>query len=160
MIPTSVARPEGPIRRIAVDSEPMVRATGVGMTLRELLDGVTAEPLAAVPITGIAHRAQAVQAGDLFVAMEGVTVDGHRFIGEAINRGAAAIIAQHLPAAWSRQGGAVVQRACPCVVVRDARAALVTVATRFYGHPARTLPDRCHRDQWQDDDNLSAAADA
>jgi len=118
------------------------------MNLRDLLHGVTAEPVAAVPIAGIACHSKQVRHGDLFIAIDGETADGHAFIDEAVTRGAAAVVAQRLPA-LSRSGtGPVVGRTgaspspirpCPCVVVRDTRAALVKIATRFYGHPSRKL---------------------
>jgi len=110
------------------------------MTLRELLYGFTAEPLADLPVTGIASHSKQVRAGDCFVAIEGPTMDGHAFIPEAIARGASAVVARHLPA-WYRAGTAQTPqlRACPCVVVRDSREALVTMARRFYGNPSTKL---------------------
>jgi UDP-N-acetylmuramoyl-L-alanyl-D-glutamate--2,6-diaminopimelate ligase len=115
------------------------------MNLRDLLHGVTTGPVAAVPIAGIACHSKQVRAGDLFVALEGSTADGHAFIQEAVARGAAAVVAQRLPASWRTPGtvtnGAreAATRPCPMVVVRDSRQALVTVAQRFYGHPSRKL---------------------
>jgi len=106
------------------------------MTLKDLLHGVTAESIAAVPVAGIACHSKQVRSGDVFVAVQGPSVDGHAFIEEAIARGAAAIVARRLPS-WPRGGGA--SRACPCVVVGDTRAALVVMAQRFYGHPSRKL---------------------
>ncbi len=105
------------------------------MNLRDLLHGITAQPVAAVPIAGVACHSKQVRPGDLFVAIQGATADGHGFIHEAISRGAAAVIAQHLPAG----NGSVPPRACPCVVVRDTRHALVLIAQRFYGHPSQKL---------------------
>ncbi|MBI3084085.1 MAG: UDP-N-acetylmuramoyl-L-alanyl-D-glutamate--2,6-diaminopimelate ligase, partial [Candidatus Omnitrophica bacterium] len=67
------------------------------MILRELLHGVTAEPVAEVPIAGIACHSKQIRRGDLFVALEGATTDGHAFIDEAIARGASAIVAQEPP---------------------------------------------------------------
>ena len=100
------------------------------MNLRDLLHGVTASPVAAVPVAGLACHSKQVRPGDLFIAMEGAEADGHAFIHEAVARGAAAVVAQRLP---------VLSRACPCVVVPDTRAALVRIAARFYGHPSRKL---------------------
>ncbi len=109
------------------------------MNLQDLLHGVTAEPVAPVPVAGLACHSKLVRPGDLFIAIEGPTTDGHIYIEEAISRGAAAIVAQRLPAQrWSGSAGAS-SRACPCVVVRDTREALVTMAARFYGHPTRKL---------------------
>ncbi len=101
------------------------------MTLRDLLHGVTATPVSAVPIAGLAAHSKQVRRGDLFVAMPGSSADGHAFIEEAIQRGAAAIVAERLPAQMPR--------ACPCVVVRDAREALAVIAEKFYGHPTQRL---------------------
>lgn len=118
------------------------------MNLRDLLHGVTAEPVAAIPIAGIACHSKQVRPGDLFIAIDGETTDGHRFIDEAIARGAAAVVAQQRLPALSRSGtgstvlrtpGASPSRPCPCVIVRDSREALVQIAARFYGHPSRKL---------------------
>jgi len=112
------------------------------MTLRDLLHGLTAEPIAAVPVTGIACHSKQVRPGDLFVAIEGVSMDGHAFLDEAIARGASAIVAQRLPASYrggASSGYAAPSRACPCVVVRETREALAVMAARFYGHPSRKL---------------------
>lgn len=128
------------------------------MNLRDLLHGVTAEPVAPVPVAGIACHSKQVRPGDLFVAIEGASMDGHAFIPEAIARGAAAVVAQRLPAALiggpsgpvpargvaaSRLSNGSLPpaeaRACPCVVVRDSREALVAIARRFYGHPSSKL---------------------
>jgi UDP-N-acetylmuramoyl-L-alanyl-D-glutamate--2,6-diaminopimelate ligase len=106
----------------------------MSVTLRELLHGVTAEPVAAVPVSGVACHSKQVRPGDVFVAVGGAALDGHAFIAEAVARGAAAIVAQQMPAAGSWQ-----VRGCPCVVVRDTREALVAIAGRFFGHPSRRL---------------------
>ena len=101
------------------------------MNLRDLLHGVTSDPVAAVPVAGIACHSKQVRHGDLFVAMPGTSMDGHAFIEEAIARGASAVVAERLPSTASR--------ATPCVTVRDSRAALITIARRFYGHPSSKL---------------------
>lgn len=102
------------------------------MTLRDLLYGVTAEAIAEVPVRGISCHSKQVRAGDVFIAVKGPNADGHDYIAEAIDRGAAAVVAAHLPAEQFKQAS----RACPCVVVNDPHKALVTIAKRFYGNPA------------------------
>ena len=114
------------------------------MNLRDLLHGVSAEPVAAVPVAGVACHSKQVRPGDLFIAIEGEVVDGHAFIDEAIARGASAVVAQRLHDRYRFRGATAAAggrelRPCPCVVVRDTREALVHVATRFYGHPSRKL---------------------
>ncbi|MBI4342375.1 MAG: UDP-N-acetylmuramoyl-L-alanyl-D-glutamate--2,6-diaminopimelate ligase [Candidatus Omnitrophica bacterium] len=116
------------------------------MNLRDLLHGVTSDPVAAVPVAGLACHSKQVRPGDLFVAIPGASMDGHAFIEEAVARGASAVVAQHLPASY-RQGiassapgaHAASTRACPCVTVRDSREALIAIARRFYGHPSSKL---------------------
>jgi len=101
------------------------------MTLRDLLQGVTSAPVSAVPISGLAIHSKRVRSGDLFVAIRGATTDGHEFIDEAMQRGAAAVVAERLPA--------VTTRACPCIVVPDSKAALAVAAAKFYGRPSKRL---------------------
>src|SRR5579864_2592250 len=81
-------------------------------------------------IAGIAYDSRVVGPGELFVALPGVHVDGHRYIAGAIARGAAAVLCQRQP------DGAV---AVPHVLVPDARAAMADVAAAFYGHPSEQL---------------------
>lgn len=86
-------------------------------------------PLPATQVSGIAHDSRAVQAGDLFVALAGANVDGHRFIPDAVARGAAAVVGTR------PLGGMSV----PYVRVPDGRQALARLASAFYEHPARHL---------------------
>jgi UDP-N-acetylmuramoyl-L-alanyl-D-glutamate--2,6-diaminopimelate ligase len=71
--------------------------------------------------------------GSLFVAIRGLKSDGHDFLGDAISRGAAAVVVQadgaHLLTASSP----------PALVVPDSRAALAQVAAAIYRDPAREL---------------------
>ena len=69
--------------------------------------------------------------GDLFVAIRGVTADGHRFIGDALARGAAGVVCERLPAAPDQK--------VAWIVVPDSRVALSRMASAFYGHPSREL---------------------
>ncbi|MBW2492205.1 MAG: hypothetical protein JRE65_13770, partial [Deltaproteobacteria bacterium] len=48
-------------------------------------------------IGSIHYRAQEVQPGGMFVAIEGQTADGHDFMHQAFKRGAAAIVSQKEP---------------------------------------------------------------
>ncbi|MCD6291733.1 MAG: UDP-N-acetylmuramoyl-L-alanyl-D-glutamate--2,6-diaminopimelate ligase [Anaerolineae bacterium] len=82
-----------------------------------------------ISITGIRYDSRRVQSGDLFVAVRGFHVDGHAFIPDAIQRGAAAIVAEEPPP----------DNSVPWVQVPDSRAALAQLAAAFYGHPARQL---------------------
>lgn len=83
-----------------------------------------------ISIESITYDSRAVTPGALFVALRGAAVDGHRFIGGALDRGAVAILAE-APVADPR---------ARCVLVApDSRAALAHLAVAFYGDPSREL---------------------
>ncbi len=80
-------------------------------------------------ITRITSDSRQAAPGALFVAYPGVSVDGHRFIPGAIERGAAAIVGQ--------TAGPVSN--LPYVQVSDSREALAHLAACWHGFPARKL---------------------
>ncbi len=83
-----------------------------------------------VPIGSIAYDSRAVEPAALFVALRGTVTDGHRFLPEALDRGAVAALTE-TPADDPR---------LRCnVVVPDTRAALAQLAATFYRHPSREL---------------------
>jgi UDP-N-acetylmuramoyl-L-alanyl-D-glutamate--2,6-diaminopimelate ligase len=85
---------------------------------------------AAVSVTGVAYDSRAVMPGQLFVALKGQRADGSAFVAQAIERGAAAIVAEQPAPADVR---------APWIVVSDARLALATLAAAFYGDPSREM---------------------
>ena len=78
-------------------------------------------------VTGIALDSRSVQPGQLFVAIPGATVDGSRFIADALRAGAVAVCAVR-----SVEG-------TPTIVTDDPRRALAELSAAFYNHPAREL---------------------
>jgi len=73
--------------------------------------------------------------GALFVAVPGFDADGHRFLADAIARGATALLVQEdRRALWEP----FVDRAT-VIAVPDTRVALARVAAAFYGEPALKL---------------------
>ncbi|HEX3770020.1 MAG TPA: UDP-N-acetylmuramoyl-L-alanyl-D-glutamate--2,6-diaminopimelate ligase [Polyangiaceae bacterium] len=87
---------------------------------------------AGVRVTGVRHDSRAVERGDLFVARRGEKVDGARFVGDALARGAAAVLAA--PGVLDAKALGV-----PVVMVDDPAAALGFVASAVYGHPSFAL---------------------
>lgn len=83
-------------------------------------------------IAGIAYDSRRVNPGELFVAIPGFNVDGRRFIGDAIARGAVAVVAQ----AGNGWGTPPQAAGVHLVAVPSARAALARLAAAFYGYPA------------------------
>ncbi|NLE44684.1 MAG: UDP-N-acetylmuramoyl-L-alanyl-D-glutamate--2,6-diaminopimelate ligase [Chloroflexi bacterium] len=86
-------------------------------------------------VHGIAADSRSVHPGDLFVAVSGVSVDGHRFIADAVDNGAVAVIGErspqtlpHLP--WG---------AFTYVRVPDSREALGWLCAAWEGFPSRRM---------------------
>ena len=102
--------------------------------LSELLKAVkplTVEGSCDVEIAGVEIDSRKVKQGDLFVAMKGTQVDGHRFIGKAIGQGAVAVLCEDMPQEKA-EGVTYIQ-------VASTEEAVGPVATHFFGDPSRQL---------------------
>jgi UDP-N-acetylmuramoyl-L-alanyl-D-glutamate--2,6-diaminopimelate ligase len=80
-------------------------------------------------VTAVTDDSRAVASGSLFVAVKGERVDGHTFVPQVVQAGAAAIVAQ----------GPVETGSIPLVRVADSRKALGLIGSRFYGDPSAQL---------------------
>ncbi len=83
-------------------------------------------------IRGITYDSRSVAAGDLFFALRGAVVDGHDYLPQALELGAAAVVVDRIPPGVDLRGR-------PVAVVNDSRRALAPIATRFYGDPSPQL---------------------
>jgi UDP-N-acetylmuramoyl-L-alanyl-D-glutamate--2,6-diaminopimelate ligase len=83
------------------------------------------------PISGLVMDSRRVVPGNLFFALPGMRADGVSFLDEAVSRGAAAIVAQRIPAHAPAK--------VTFIQVADARAMLARVAQRYYKFPDREL---------------------
>jgi UDP-N-acetylmuramoyl-L-alanyl-D-glutamate--2,6-diaminopimelate ligase len=81
-------------------------------------------------ISGVAYDSRGVTSGNLFVALRGHREDGHRFIESALQRGAAAVVAEDIRG---------IPEGVARVKVADSRKALSKLALQFYGNPCRGL---------------------
>ncbi len=81
-------------------------------------------------ILGITNHSEEVKPGNLFVAIVGTKTDGHRFIDQVIQRGAAAVVVEKEIA---------VPSSIPLLKVKDTRAALSHLAATWYGRPSREM---------------------
>jgi UDP-N-acetylmuramoyl-L-alanyl-D-glutamate--2,6-diaminopimelate ligase len=95
-----------------------------GLALKEGNKGLEMDP----DIVSIHYRSQTVLPGGLFVAMPGQSVDGHDFIQDAVNRGAAAVVVER-PIGSE---GVVVR-------VKNSRNALSAISSRFFQEPSLRL---------------------
>lgn len=82
-------------------------------------------------ITGINIDSRLVQPGDMFIAMRGTQVDGHKFIDSAEQNGAVAIVCETLPEQLKPN--------VSYIKVADAQAITGQLATTFYGNPTKRL---------------------
>jgi UDP-N-acetylmuramoyl-L-alanyl-D-glutamate--2,6-diaminopimelate ligase len=100
--------------------------------LADLASGLEPPPGFEVPhvlIRGITHDSRQVQPGYLFAALSGSAADGHRYIPDAIQRGASAVVGTQ----------PLTGLAIPYLQVADSRRALASLAAAFYDYPARHL---------------------
>lgn len=82
-------------------------------------------------VRGLTDDSRRVTEGSCFVAVRGLHADGHRFIPQAVERGARTVVAEPpdpLP------GGAIGR-----ILVPDSRRALPRLADAYFGHPSRAL---------------------
>ena len=81
-------------------------------------------------IKGVAYDSRDVEPGSLFVCIRGTVKDGNTFAGEALKRGAAALVSEEfLP----------VPEEIPLIRVENARKALARISAAWFGYPARKL---------------------
>jgi len=103
--------------------------------LSELLarSGIEATAAATdVEVGAVEYDSRRCEPGSLFVAVAGFHVDGHAYIGDAIARGAVAVVAQH-------GAGRPLPAAVPLYLVPETRAALSALAAAFFDDPSRAL---------------------
>lgn len=117
------------------------------MKLAQLLEGVQVTKLFQtvygqmvvtqdITIANVQYDSRNVGVNDCFVAIRGVNSDGHKYVQNAITRGAKAIVLEDesvLPDALCMHTGVIK------IVVPDSKRALAQLAANFYGRPAEKL---------------------
>ena len=79
-------------------------------------------------VSDLAYDARSARPGTLFFCVPGARADGHDFAGEAVTRGAVALVVER-PLALP----------VPQLVVGDSRASMAAAADAFFGEPTREL---------------------
>ena len=79
-------------------------------------------------ITSVEYDSRKVKEGSLFCCMKGLVSDGHNFAAQAVDKGAAALLVEHL-----------LPLDVPQIVASDGRVAMAHAAAAFYGHPEREM---------------------
>ena len=101
------------------------------MFLSELVDGIEGlldSKKSDPEIRRVIHDSREINEGDIFCCIKGELTDGHSYIQEAIDSGAAAVLAEE------STGFHV-----PTFLVDDVRSVLPYVASRIVGHPSKEL---------------------
>jgi UDP-N-acetylmuramoyl-L-alanyl-D-glutamate--2,6-diaminopimelate ligase len=87
-------------------------------------------------ITGIHYDSRKVTKNSIFIAIKGFKTDGHKFISDAINKGAAAIVLEDDDVfpddAITRQNAAK-------ILVKDSREALAELSNYFFDEPSKKI---------------------
>ena len=104
------------------------------MTLGEMIDAMPTQCAfhtgRALAVSRLCYSSREAGPGAIFFALKGATADGHQFIGDAIEAGAAGIVAETeapdpCPVPWLKVG--------------DSRKALACAAAALYGYPSHKL---------------------
>jgi UDP-N-acetylmuramoyl-L-alanyl-D-glutamate--2,6-diaminopimelate ligase len=111
----------------------------VGQSLGRLAEAVRAVParggtVSDVHVTGVTLRGQNAEQGDLFAALPGSTSHGGRFVGDAVARGAVAVLTD---AAGIAEIGPNVD--VPVLIHPSPRSVLGELAAAVYGYPSEKL---------------------
>ena len=83
-------------------------------------------------IKNIRHNSQQIEEGSLFIAIKGHTVDGHRFIQNAIENGAVAVIGE-----WDVEKIGNIQIAY--IQVESSESILADISSAFFEKPSESL---------------------
>ncbi|MDR0732163.1 MAG: UDP-N-acetylmuramoyl-L-alanyl-D-glutamate--2,6-diaminopimelate ligase [Treponema sp.] len=89
--------------------------------------GFSQDPL----ITGLEYDSRKVKSGNVYFALRGLHTDGHRYIGQAVERGAAVIV--HEDEIIKKDPRVLYLR------VRNSRFAMSPIAASFYGYPSQRM---------------------
>lgn len=104
------------------------------MRLSHLLSSIITEEVIGsddIDITGITADSRQCTDGSLFVAVRGVNVDGHEYISQAVNNGAAAVVCEEIPLNVSKE--------TTWIRVADSAIALGFIASQWFDNPSRKL---------------------
>lgn len=103
------------------------------MLLNKLVDGleiISIKGSLEKEISDIAYDSRKVRKGSLFVCIEGTKMDGHKFIAEAIENGASALLVQQ---------DVTAPEGITTVRVHDTRFGLAFVSAAFFGNPSSKI---------------------
>ena len=106
----------------------------MGKTCAELFAGMDCTIIGnpSEVVEGLAYRSDRACPGDMVFCIVGLTVDGHSYAQDAIDRGAKVLVVERK--VYLADATDVTE-----VVVSDSRKAMAVVAANFYDHPAAAM---------------------
>ncbi len=107
-----------------MNARKMFRALAEGLPMEHLSGPEDAE------VTGVSCDSRTVEPGHCFVAVEGHAVDGHEYVGDAIERGAAVVVIRS-----GRSSVLPELSRVACFATEDPRHATGILARSYRGHP-------------------------
>ncbi len=102
--------------------------------MKELFEGIDYQILNeghSIKFNDIHYDSRKIKEGDIFVALSGISVDGHNFIAKAIELGAKMIIVS--------KEVEILDKNVTYIKVEDTRQSLGLIASNFYGWPQNAL---------------------
>ncbi|HSP88389.1 MAG TPA: UDP-N-acetylmuramoyl-L-alanyl-D-glutamate--2,6-diaminopimelate ligase [Ignavibacteriaceae bacterium] len=110
------------------------------MQLAELVNSIHAIQVAGdvqkKNVSSICYDSRKVKRNSLFVAIKGFNSDGHKFISDAINNGAVAVILEDTSAIPDE---IFIHENVVKIVVKDSRKALAEVSDALFDHPSKKI---------------------
>ena len=102
------------------------------MKLIDLLNGINyaGNDIPNIEVTNISYDSRKVVKGGLFIAVNGYKEDGHKYIPEAIDKGASVAIVNNKN---------IYKYNIPMIRVKDTREAMSVIAKNYYSNPSKTM---------------------
>jgi UDP-N-acetylmuramoyl-L-alanyl-D-glutamate--2,6-diaminopimelate ligase len=103
-------------------------------TIQQLISNTETKQIAGsteITVLHLTYDSRQVGEGSLFFAVKGTQVDGHEFIPAVIEKGAAAIVCETLPA--------TLDESVTYIKVNNTSEAMAHIAAEFYDHPSKKL---------------------
>ncbi len=103
-------------------------------SLKDILYGVGLTAVSGTTnmmVNAVCFDSRTVGMDDVFVAIKGILTDGHKYIDQAINSGAKAIVCEEMPEKLVNE--------ITYVEVRNGNIALAVMASNFYNNPSKNL---------------------
>ncbi len=111
----------------------MAAEAGISMKLKTIVDAIeTLEIKGSLDheVTGIAFDSRRVKPGTVFAALKGANCDGYDFIGDAVERGAVAVLSET---------NGISNKEVTSIRVADCRLAVAAAAARYHNNPSERM---------------------